>query len=223
MKVVFGDKGTQNWRLESILPPAPPLSDSSLPGLSRSEVEATLLKERGEEDTTASLAAAAVGTKAVSKFSANKNMAKALRSILKDSTPRSLPSPFELLFLGTGSAEPSKYRASTGILLTLHPSPGMDTFMLMDAGVGTLGQLKRCLGLEEAGRVVGRLGCVWVSHRHADHAGGVMAVLVARGEGAEPLPIVGPAALEESLGEVRHMWGWDGMGWDAGAAGQRCR
>ena len=47
-------------------------------------------------------------------------------------------------FLGTGSSVPSKYRNVTGILVETHP----DSFIIMDCGEGTLGQLVRLHGVE---------------------------------------------------------------------------
>ena len=47
-------------------------------------------------------------------------------------------------FLGTGSSVPSKYRNVTGILVETHPG----SFIIMDCGEGTLGQLVRLHGME---------------------------------------------------------------------------
>ena len=47
-----------------------------------------------------------------------------------------------LLFLGTGCAEPSKYRSSSGVHLRLHGGRGV----LIDAGEGVHGQLVRHYG-----------------------------------------------------------------------------
>lgn len=47
-----------------------------------------------------------------------------------------------VLFLGTGCAEPSKYRGSSGVHLRLGNSKGL----LIDAGEGILGQLVRHYG-----------------------------------------------------------------------------
>ncbi|GFH06449.1 lactamase_B domain-containing protein [Haematococcus lacustris] len=52
-----------------------------------------------------------------------------------------------LLFLGTGSAEPSKYRSASGILLRC---PGGQGSLLMDCGEGSWGQLLRWLGQDAA-------------------------------------------------------------------------
>ena len=47
-------------------------------------------------------------------------------------------------FLGTGSSVPSKYRNVTGILVETRPG----SFIMMDCGEGTLGQLVRLQGVE---------------------------------------------------------------------------
>jgi ribonuclease Z len=66
-----------------------------------------------------------------------------------------------ILFLGTGSAEPSKYRGSSGILVKL---PGaVKGYALLDCGEGTAGALIRFLGGNESKRVVDELK-VRISH-----------------------------------------------------------
>lgn len=52
----------------------------------------------------------------------------------------------QVLFLGTGSAEPSKYRGSAGLHVRLGPGRGF----LLDAGEGSWGALVRHYGLEQA-------------------------------------------------------------------------
>ena len=47
-------------------------------------------------------------------------------------------------FLGTGSSVPSKYRNVTGILVETQPG----SFIILDCGEGTLGQLVRLHGIE---------------------------------------------------------------------------
>lgn len=65
-----------------------------------------------------------------------------------------LPQPWaaatRLLFLGTGCAEPSKYRGASAILLQLAGGSGI----LMDCGEGTVGGLTRALGDGAAADVV---------------------------------------------------------------------
>ena len=59
-------------------------------------------------------------------------------------------------FLGTGSSVPSKYRNVTGILVETRPG----SFIMMDCGEGTLGQLVRLHGVEV--RTVEILVKLWI-------------------------------------------------------------
>ncbi|PRW45195.1 zinc phosphodiesterase ELAC 2-like isoform X2 [Chlorella sorokiniana] len=104
----------------------------------------------------------------------------------------------EVLFLGTGSAEPSKYRGASAIQLRL--SCGQS--LLMDCGEGTLGALCRAHGTAAALRHVASLGCLWVSHRHADHMSGVLPLLAAYPASLPPLLVVGPRSLRDWLAEA---------------------
>lgn len=137
-----------------------------------------------------------------------------------------------VLFLGTGSAEPSKHRNASAIHFTTRTSKGM----LLDCGEGTMCQLIRLYGRKKALECIGNLGCIWVSHRHADHMAGVLHVLLCyyqyhsvgkskfknndtmehRGDkvssiqhhrprppsGAAPLLIIGPLSLRKWLAEA---------------------
>ncbi|EEY66364.1 zinc phosphodiesterase, putative [Phytophthora infestans T30-4] len=83
----------------------------------------------------------------------------------------------KLIVLGTGSAAPSKLRASSGIYLELSGTNAADVeSMLVDCGEGTYGQLWRQFGDEVAERI-GGLRCIWISHNHADHHCGLVRVL----------------------------------------------
>ena len=53
--------------------------------------------------------------------------------------------------LGTGSSVPSKYRNVTGILVETEP----DSWILLDCGEGTFGQMVRLYGIERTRQVVG--------------------------------------------------------------------
>lgn len=99
--------------------------------------------------------------------------------------PASLGFP-EVVFLGTGSAIPSKFRNVSSVLLRL----AEDRSVLMDAGEGTLGQLRRRFGADGAARVLRSVGCVWISHMHADHHLGLLAVLteITRVRGRQQCP-----------------------------------
>ena len=78
----------------------------------------------------------------------------------------------EILFLGTGSASPSKYRNVSGILVSL-PTGGL----MMDCGEGTYGQLVRRFGSEGTATLLRRMRCIYVTHMHADHHLGITELL----------------------------------------------
>ncbi|PKA59063.1 ribonuclease Z [Apostasia shenzhenica] len=109
----------------------------------------------------------------------------------------------EIVFLGTGSSQPSKYRNVSSILVNLF-SKG--TFLL-DCGEGTLAQLKRRFGIEGADNVVKSLKFIWISHIHADHHTGLARILALRcqllrdipRETHDPLVVVGPRPLKGFL------------------------
>ncbi|ERN15071.1 tRNAse Z TRZ4, mitochondrial [Amborella trichopoda] len=103
----------------------------------------------------------------------------------------------EIVLLGTGSSQPSKYRNVSAIYLNLFSKGSM----LLDCGEGTLGQLKRRFGVKGADDAVKRLKCIWVSHIHADHHTGLARILALRHnllkhEPHEPLLVIGPRQLK---------------------------
>ncbi|GLD94545.1 hypothetical protein PINS_up003156 [Pythium insidiosum] len=88
------------------------------------------------------------------------------------------------MILGTGSAAPSKLRASSAIYVELttdtnsrrteHAVPAM----LLDCGEGAYGQLVRQFDSTEAVATrLQALRCIWISHHHADHQCGLVRVL----------------------------------------------
>ncbi|KAM3577138.1 hypothetical protein VYU27_001055 [Nannochloropsis oceanica] len=122
----------------------------------------------------------------------------------------------EIVFLGTGSAIPSKYRNVSGIYLRIGGSgerrrrrrrkmgggeggDGGDAReegdtakgMLLDVGEGSLGQLANLYEGEALSRVLVNLKAIWISHPHADHHLGLMKVLVARRRAAASLFLPG--------------------------------
>ncbi|KAH7289310.1 hypothetical protein KP509_31G069800 [Ceratopteris richardii] len=107
----------------------------------------------------------------------------------------------EVVFLGTGSSQPSKHRNVTGIYIHLFERGGL----LLDCGEGTFAQLKRRYGAEGADNVLMGLKCIWISHMHADHFLGLGRILSARKELLErcsiydPLLVVGPKLLKSFL------------------------
>ncbi|KAK3219885.1 hypothetical protein Dsin_013855 [Dipteronia sinensis] len=106
----------------------------------------------------------------------------------------------EIVLLGTGSSQPSKYRNVSSIYINLFAEGSL----LLDCGEGTLGQLKRRYGVEGADNAVRNLRCIWISHIHADHHTGLARVLALRrdllkGVPHEPLLVVGPGPLKRFL------------------------
>lgn len=94
-------------------------------------------------------------------------------------------------FFGTGSAEPSKYRGPSGILVDV---PGMvgKAYVLLDCGEGTFGQMVRLYGFQGARDRVSKLKLIWISHRHADHMSGLAELLSMRPRDSEEVLIQGP-------------------------------
>ncbi|XP_021862861.2 tRNase Z TRZ3, mitochondrial [Spinacia oleracea] len=106
----------------------------------------------------------------------------------------------EIVLLGTGSSQPSKYRNVSSIYINLFSKGSL----LFDCGEGTLGQLKRRFGVEGADDAVRKLRCIWISHIHADHHTGLARILALRrdllkGVPHEPLLVVGPGQLTRFL------------------------
>ncbi|CAI5481477.1 unnamed protein product [Closterium sp. Yama58-4] len=82
----------------------------------------------------------------------------------------------EVVFLGTGSSQPSKYRNLSGIYVHLFDRGGM----ILDCGEGSYAQLTRRFGPEKAEDIIAGLKCIWISHIHADHHTGLVRILAAR-------------------------------------------
>ncbi|CAH2053559.1 unnamed protein product [Thlaspi arvense] len=106
----------------------------------------------------------------------------------------------EIVLLGTGSSQPSKYRNVSAVYIDLFSKGSV----LLDCGEGTLGQLKRRYGLEGADDAVRSLRCIWISHIHADHHTGLARILARRcellkGVSHEPAIVVGPRPLKNFL------------------------
>ncbi|ONK80061.1 uncharacterized protein A4U43_C01F13400 [Asparagus officinalis] len=106
----------------------------------------------------------------------------------------------EIVLLGTGSSQPSKYRNVSSIFVNLFSKGSL----LLDCGEGTLGQLKRRFGVEGADNAVKGLRCIWISHIHADHHTGLARILALRSQllkdvPHEPLLVIGPRSLKRFL------------------------
>lgn len=79
----------------------------------------------------------------------------------------------EVITLGTGSSSPSKHRNVSATLLKV-PGKG---YYLLDCGENTLGQMKRTFPPEQFREVMQNLRMIWISHMHADHHLGSVAVI----------------------------------------------
>lgn len=101
-----------------------------------------------------------------------------LLSKLKD-IQQTLPAPKctaeypKITFLGTGSCIPNKTRNVSAIMI----QPAENSFMLLDCGEGTLGQIVRFYGKTRAESVVRNLKTIYISHLHADHHIGLIGLL----------------------------------------------
>lgn len=125
--------------------------------------------------------------------------------------------PRKLIVLGTGSASPSKLRASSGIYLELSGTTTADVeSMLVDCGEGTFGQLWRQFGSKVAQRI-GGLRCIWISHNHADHHCGLVRVVYEywryhchKGGAQRPLVVVAPQSVLSYLSSWLPQFALDG-------------
>lgn len=86
------------------------------------------------------------------------------------------PDDAVVTFLGTASAEPSKYRNVSGILVH---TPNSGNFIL-DCGEGSLSQIYRCFPEKIADKTILNLKAIFLSHVHADHHLGTVNVLQKR-------------------------------------------
>lgn len=100
----------------------------------------------------------------------------------------------EIITLGTGSALPSKYRNVSSTLVRV---PGAGS-VLFDCGENTLGQLRRLYAKAELREVWSDLRAVFISHLHADHHLGIVAVLRAWCEEMDGRTSTIPAAEGET-------------------------
>jgi ribonuclease Z len=111
----------------------------------------------------------------------------------------------ELVFLGTGSAVPAKYRNVSGFFMQFGGDEYSGNIML-DTGEGSLAQMIRRYGVQHVDEQLLALKLVWISHIHADHHVGLPRILTARQEAFERrgleapvIPVVGPRPLRRFL------------------------
>lgn len=152
----------------------------------------------------------------------NRNAAMSLKKILlqrKSKLDDKAPAPMELksppfmyigntqgpyvAFLGTGSAEPSKYRGPSAIYFEMKDSNNQIQCFLMDCGEGTFGQLIRLFGYDGAIERLRKMQFIWISHRHADHMSGIIEMLCQRPKDSNRLLIVGPMAAIRWISSVK--------------------
>ena len=100
--------------------------------------------------------------------------------------------PLRLTVLGTATPAPLPDRACSGYLLSTD-----DTRVWVDAGPGSLANLRRHAALEE-------LDAIWISHLHADHCADLLGAFYALAFGglqvAAPVPVYAPTGLVRRLG-----------------------
>ncbi|KAF2462010.1 hypothetical protein BDY21DRAFT_267842, partial [Lineolata rhizophorae] len=116
-------------------------------------------------------------------------------------------SDIEVITLGTGSSQPSKYRNVSATLVRV-PNHGA---YLLDCGENTLGQLQRFYDPEELLQILRDLRMIWISHLHADHHLGTVSLIKAwfnavhGGIPAAPHVSSGPAADGEMFDPAARM------------------
>ncbi|XP_058509271.1 zinc phosphodiesterase ELAC protein 2 isoform X1 [Solea solea] len=103
----------------------------------------------------------------------------------------------EVVFLGTGSAQPMKIRNVSGTLVNISPSQSM----LLDCGEGTFSQLCRHYG-EDVDVALSKMSTVFISHLHADHHTGLLNLLYQRkralmtlGISFSPVTLIAPSQI----------------------------
>lgn len=111
-----------------------------------------------------------------------------------------------VLFLGTGSAEPSKYRGPSGIFVKI-PYSNKDEYILLECGEGTFGQLVRMFGYSGAMERIANTRCIWISHRHADHMSGLVELVSRRAicKSPQKLLVLGPKACIKWISSLRNV------------------
>ncbi|XP_013108117.2 ribonuclease Z, mitochondrial [Stomoxys calcitrans] len=93
-----------------------------------------------------------------------------------ESSPKSFPKYPIITFLGTGSCIPNKTRNVSAILVQSQDN----SYVLLDCGEGTLGQIQRMFGVAKAQEIVKNLKIIYISHLHADHHIGLIGLLTER-------------------------------------------
>ena len=109
----------------------------------------------------------------------------------------------EIIFTGTGSAIPCKYRNVSGIYMQMCNGNAI----LLDAGEGTVGQLFRAKHGKCPKEILRSIRAVWISHPHADHHLGILRLFAERKEllhgQVDPIMIIAPTNLKDFLEEYK--------------------
>ncbi|KAL3631919.1 tRNAse Z trz4, mitochondrial [Castilleja foliolosa] len=180
-------------------------------GLDRSGIPSLSSSSEIIEDLLSDIPEAKDASEQVSNIWSDNNCTSNDKSLIEEpwlDEESSLPSclenitreEMEIVLLGTGSSQPSKYRNVSSIFINLFSRGSL----LLDCGEGTLGQLKRRFGIQGADEAVRNLRCIWISHIHADHHTGLARILALRrdllkGLPHEPIVVVGPRQLKRFL------------------------
>jgi len=83
-----------------------------------------------------------------------------------------------VFFLGTASASPSLHRNVSSYLVQL----ARTSFVMVDCGEGTYGQMRVLFGPDKCDRVLANLNAVFITHAHMDHMNGLNSIILRRKE-----------------------------------------
>jgi len=127
---------------------------------------------------------------------------QSIKALEEQNNKKDFPKYPIVTFLGTGSSVPSKYRCVSSILVETEP----DNFLMLDCGEGTLLQLHRQFGRQDALKVLRNLKAIYLSHLHADHHMGLINIVLERtkafsfvNENVNKLFIIAPSKITSYL------------------------
>eukprot|EP00475_Leptophrys_vorax_P022688 TRINITY_DN30907_c0_g1_i1.p1 TRINITY_DN30907_c0_g1~~TRINITY_DN30907_c0_g1_i1.p1 ORF type:complete len:784 (+),score=174.68 TRINITY_DN30907_c0_g1_i1:25-2376(+) len=110
-----------------------------------------------------------------------------------------------LIFLGTGSAVPSKFRNCSGIILEIRNSDeSKPDIVLLDPSEGSFSQLLNLVGARKAQEVVDSIKLIWISHIHGDHHFGLTTFLARRSGDLPPVTVIAPKGILIWLNQYRN-------------------
>ena len=159
-------------------------------------ISISISESNGNGEMKNSMAVATAANTAVTRERLKNKTEKAEKCMVLREVPERVLDELEVCFLGTGSATPSRFRNSSGILLQVPESSSADSGqksgqgvevgvevekhgVLLDVGEGTCSQLFQALGgdVPTFERTLCNLRLVWISHHHADHICGLPMLL----------------------------------------------